>query len=197
MRAAALAPLLAGFFLSLLALAAPARGAEWRIEQLMERLREVKTVRATFVETRHLAMLNAPLTSSGTLLYSAPGRLEKHTLKPRVERLTLDRDRLTVQGGEQGRSRTIFLQQYPVVWAFVEGIRSTLAGDLPTLSRFYDLRLSGAQGGWQLALYPGEQAMQAVVKEIRIAGRGEHITAVEVFEANGDRSVMSITEAPS
>ena len=49
-----------------------------------------------FVERKYLAMLTAPLDFSGTLVYTAPGRLEKNTLAPKPERLVLDQDKLTL-----------------------------------------------------------------------------------------------------
>ena len=45
----------------------------------MQNLAQVKSAKGKFVERKYLAMLNAPLDSSGTLVYTAPGRLEKFT----------------------------------------------------------------------------------------------------------------------
>ena len=114
-----------------------ARGAEagWGVEALMKSLRQVKSAKARFVERRDLAALTAPLRSSGTLVYVAPGRVEKHTLKPAPESVIIEGDRLTVEKVEGGPKRVFNLPDYPVFWAFVESIRSTLAGDLETLSR--------------------------------------------------------------
>ena len=36
--------------------------------------------------------------------------------------------------------------------------------------------------------------MQTVVKEIHIGGRGNRVRTIEIIEAEGDRSVMTITE---
>ena len=44
----------------------------------------------TFVEQHFLAMLDRPLESSGELLYDAPDRLEKRTLRPKPETLLLE-----------------------------------------------------------------------------------------------------------
>jgi len=55
----------------------------WDVTRLMRELGEVKSAKARFVERKHLAILSAPLEATGTLLYTAPGRLEKHTLTPR------------------------------------------------------------------------------------------------------------------
>ena len=159
----------------------------------MRELAQVKTANARFIERRHLAILTAPLESSGTLVYIAPDRLEKHTLRPRPESLVLERNELTVESKERNQRRTLVLQDHPVIWAFVESIRSTLAGDLPALSRFYQVGLDGGERRWRLTLKPSEPRMQDVVSEIRISGDRSWINAIEMIETGGDRSVMTIT----
>lgn len=164
----------------------------WDIKRLMQDLAQVKTAKGRFVERKHLAILNAPLQFSGTLIYIAPSRLEKHTLEPRQESLLLEREELTIESKERNRRRTVMLQDYPVIWAFVESIRSTLAGDLTTLKRFYEVVLDGDERKWRLALKPSDPKMRAVVSEIRISGDRNWINAIEIMETGGDRSVMTI-----
>src|SRR5688500_4021106 len=50
-----------------------APGAPWSLEHLMQRLAQVKSAKVSFVERKHLRILNAALESSGTLVYTAPG----------------------------------------------------------------------------------------------------------------------------
>ena len=171
----------------------PAAAADFGVEQLMQALGEVKSSTARFVERKHVTILNAPLESSGTLVYTAPGRLEKHTVAPKTESLVLDGDRLTIENKAQDQRRTFALQEQPVIWAFVEGIRSTLAGDLATLKRFYRVGVEGNERRWRLTLKPNEPRMQDVVREIRINGDRNWINAIEIIETGGDRSVMTIT----
>jgi outer membrane lipoprotein-sorting protein len=170
-----------------------AAAADWGVEQLMQALAAVKSSKARFVERKHMAILNAPLESSGTLVYVAPARLEKHTLAPRPESLVLDGEEITITGDEPNQHRRLNLQDHPVIRAFVESIRSTLAGDLPTLTRFYEVELVGSERKWRLTLKPSEPEMQEVVREIRISGESGSISAIETVETNGDRSVMTIT----
>ena len=167
---------------------------DWGVEQLMQALGEVKSSKARFVERKHLGILTAPLESSGTLIYVAPSRLEKHTLAPRPESLVLEREELTIEDRERDQRRTFSLQEYPVIRAFVESIRSTLAGDLPALTRYYQLGLDGSERKWRLTLKPSEPGMREVVNEIRISGEGRWIHAIEIVETSGDRSVMTITK---
>ena len=74
----------------------PAQAAEWGIEQLMQSMAQIRSGHATFVEKKYIAMLDKPVESSGELFFSAPGRLEKRTLKPRPESMLLDGTTLTV-----------------------------------------------------------------------------------------------------
>jgi hypothetical protein len=173
--------------------APPAAGADLGVEELMRSLAQVGSRTARFVERKHVAILNAPLESSGTLVYTAPGRLEKHTLVPRAESLVLDGERLTLEDKGRDQKRTFALQEQPVIQAFVEGVRSTLAGDLATLSRFYQVALEGDERRWRLLLRPSEQRMQEFVREIRISGSRDRIRTIEIVETEGDRSVMTIT----
>jgi outer membrane lipoprotein-sorting protein len=163
------------------------------LEQLMKDLAQVNSARGTYVERKHLAMLNAPLESSGTLVYVAPGRLEKHMLSPRRESLILDGDQLIIENKDKGQRRTFPLQEHPVLWAFVESVRSTLTGDLATLQRFYEVRLEGDADAWRLRLKPKEARMRQAASEIRVGGSGTWVSVIEIDEAGGDRSVTTIT----
>ena len=168
--------------------------ASWNLEQLMQRLAQVKSARVTFVERKHLRILSAPLESSGTLAYTAPGYLEKHTLAPKPESLVLDKDTLTFEDKTRNRRRTLRLQDYPVLWVFVEGLRSTLAGDLQTLNRLYHVGLEGGESDWRLTLDPREPGIQRMVNRIRIAGSRSAVRSIEIEESGGDRSVMTLAE---
>jgi outer membrane lipoprotein-sorting protein len=188
--------LLAGVWLCVAAAVCPAAevAGDWGLEPLMQSLRLVKTAKGKFVERKHLAILNAPLEFSGTLVYTAPGRIEKHTLLPKPESMVLSGDTLTMENKARNQRRTLVLKDYPVVWAFVEGMRSTLAGDLPSLQRFYQVSLEGNAAQWRLVLKPSEPAMQAWVSEMRISGSQNRVRTIEVIESQGDRSVMTISE---
>ena len=169
----------------------------WGVEQLMQGLSQVKSSKARFVERKQLRILNAPLELTGTLVYTAPRHLEKHTLQPRPETLVLDGDTLTVEDKARNRKRTLTLQQFPVVWALVESIRSTLAGDLAGLNRFYQVSFDGTEREWRLTLEPREIALQRLVTYIRISGSRSSLRQIDVYEAEGDRSIMTITEERS
>lgn len=187
----------AGFLRALLVAAlasfTPAFGASagaWNIEALMHLLARQTSGAATFVEHKHLAILDAPVESSGELRYRAPDRLEKITRAPRPESLVLEGDVLTVE--RDGRKHTVRLGDYPEVAAFIDSIRGTLAGDRAALERTYALDLAGSRDAWTLTLLPRAPKMAEIVLRITIAGRGEQLRRIEILQADGDRSVMDI-----
>jgi len=187
--------------LLLLVAVSSSSAAGWDIEQLMQDLAQVKVAKGRFVERKYLGILTAPLESSGTLTYTAPSRLEKRILTPRAESLVLEGDQLTIVtkgvGKAPDRRRTILLQDYPAISVFVESIRSTLAGDLVLLRRFYEIALDGDERKWRLVLKPRDAKIQELITEIRIGGSRSWIDSIEFFESGGDRSVMAVTrDAP-
>jgi outer membrane lipoprotein-sorting protein len=175
-----------------LALAAlsPAAFAAWDLQQLMETLAQNKSGRATFVDTKRIALLDKPVESSGELLYTAPDRLEKRTLKPKPESMIVNGDELFIERGRQ--KHKLQLQAYPELAAFIDSIRGTLAGDRKALERNYQLSLEGTAERWTLQLLPLDEKMQAVIKGIRIAGARDQVRSIEITQADGDSSLMAI-----
>ena len=164
--------------------------AAWDVAQLMQGLAQNKSGRASFVETKYIAMLDKPVESSGELLFTAPGRLEKRTFKPKPESVLIENGTLTVERGK--RRHVLRLQDYPELVAFTESIRGTLAGDAAALKRIYTLDLEGSQEGWTLNLKPVEPKMQELVQRIRIGGSHADVKSIEIEQADKDRSVMVI-----
>ncbi len=174
----------------LLALSCSSAFAAWDVPQLMQGLAKNKSGRASFVEKKYIALLEAPVESSGELLYTAPDRLEKRTLKPRPESLLIEGGSLTVERGK--RRMVLRLQDYPELVAFTESIRGTLAGDIVALRRVYNLDLEGSEERWTLTLRPIETKMLEVVQRIRIAGVHSDVRTIEIEQTDKDRSVMVI-----
>ncbi len=173
-----------------LATLSPAAFAAWDIQQLMQTLAQNKSGRATFVEAKHIALLDKPVESSGELLFTAPDRLEKRTLKPKPESMIVNGDELLIERGRQ--KYKLQLQAYPELAAFIDSIRGTLAGDRKALELNYRLSLEGTAERWTLQLLPLDEKMQAVIKGIHIAGARDQVRSIEITQADGDSSLMTI-----
>ncbi len=189
--------LLAGLALACATSRAAPETTEWDIARLMQSLSRVETARARFTEQKYMSILKEPLTTSGLLEFHAPDRLEKHVLKPYEERYLVTDDTLVIEQPGKGPARRFILQRYPAMWAFVEGLRGTLAGNVDSLQRFYTIELQGLRERWRMDLKPLDKTMQDMVRSIRIQGAEGQINTIEILEKNGDRSVMTIVpESP-
>ena len=177
-------------FVALALLPAIGYAAEWDIDQLMSGLAQTRSGHVSFVEKKFIAMLDKPVESSGELFYTAPDHLEKRTLKPKAESMTVDAGTLVIERGRQ--KHRLQLQDYPELAAFIDSIRGTLAGDRKALERNYRLSLDGTAERWTLQLLPLDEKMQAVVKRIRIAGARDAVRSIEITQADGDSSLMLV-----
>ena len=173
------------------ALAAPA--APLDITRHFEALARARPERATFVEKKYIAILDRPVESSGELAFTPPDRLEKITTKPRPERVVVDRDTVTLE--RAGKRHSLRLRENPAVAVLVESIRGTLAGDLATLTRTYSVGLDGTPERWRLVLRPLQPELATLADRIEIGGSQAQVATVEIFQADGDRSVMSLSPA--
>jgi outer membrane lipoprotein-sorting protein len=165
------------------------------IDQLMSSLAKHPQGAATFTEKKFISMLDQPVESSGELLFIAPARLEKRTLKPRPETMVLDGDTLTLERGS--RKHVLQLKDYPEVAGMIESIRATLAGDRQALERVYHLALDGDKERWTLTLTPLDPKVGAVIARIRMEGARDDVRSVEILQADGDSSLMNIEKRAS
>ncbi|MHB1084304.1 MAG: LolA family protein [Thiobacillus sp.] len=178
-------------FVCLVLLASPmVQAAPLSIAQLMASLAKHPQGAATFTEKKFISILEQPVESSGELLFIAPARLEKRTLKPRPETMVLDGDTLTLERGK--RKHVLQLRDYPEVAGMIESIRATLAGDRNALERVYHLALDGDPERWTFTLTPLDAKVGKVIARIRMEGARDGVRSVEILQADGDRSLMTI-----
>jgi outer membrane lipoprotein-sorting protein len=167
--------------------------AAWDLQQLMDTLAQNKSGHTTFVEKKYIAMLDRPVESSGELVYTAPDGLEKRTIKPKPESMVINGGELFIERGQQ--KHRLQLQAYPELAAFIDSIRGTLAGDRKALERSYRLSLEGTADHWTLQLLPLNEKMLAVIKRISIAGVRDQVRSIEITQADGDSSLMTIEKS--
>jgi outer membrane lipoprotein-sorting protein len=181
--------MLSGLILPLL-FSAACNAENFTIVQLMQTLEKAKPSHATFIETKHIALLDQPVVSSGELFFTAQDHLEKRTLLPKPESLIVDGNKILIERG----SKTYYftLQNMPELGAFINSIRGTLAGDLNALKRSFQLSLEGNAKQWTLQLAPTNEKMQKILQHIRIAGFNNQIHSIEISQTDGDTALMTI-----
>ena len=176
-----------------MASAAAAGTAQWTLDRLMSTLAHNKSGRASFTETKYLAIADKPIESTGELAFVAPDHLEKVTVSPKPERLVVDGDKLTVDRNQ--RKYTVSLAHYPELAAFIESIRATLAGNRYVLEQLYKVSIGGHGDDWTLTLTPLDSRMLKTVQTIKLDGTRDVLRTVVIEQADGDHSVMQLRNA--
>lgn len=176
--------------LPLLLLVSPAPALAFSLAELQPLLAAVQQARAQFVEERRLSVLDAPLTSRGTLTYRAPAYLQKSVDAPQPGSFTIDGDRLTVEQG--GERQLLDLSAVPQLKAFTESFRAVLAGDFDSLRRLYRLQLEGDREHWTLQLKPRAAPLTRFIDQVTVSGSGADLRRFEVRERGGDRSDLRL-----
>lgn len=173
-------------------MAGPAAALE--LSELMGLLAQRRSGEARFSEQRFVSGLDQTLRYAGTLSFTAPDRLARHTQTPRPESFVVEGNRLVLERG--GHSRQMQLDSQPELAAMVAAMRGTLSGDASALQQHFKPTVSGTPAQWSLTLVPLEYRLLAVVRQLRIDGTLSDLHTVEVQLADGDRSVMTIEPIP-
>jgi Outer membrane lipoprotein carrier protein LolA-like len=99
---------------------------------------------------------------------------------------------------ERGEHRHVLdLQRYPQIQPFVESIRATLAGDRGALERLFHVEFAGSAQRWSLTLVPLDRQLAKAVKQVQIDGSRDQLLHVEIRQADGDRSLMTLRSPPA
>jgi len=165
--------------------------ADADLSQVMRALSTVRAADGRFTERKYLSILSEPLVLEGTVRYRAPDYVRKEYDDPESEAYEVRGDNLTIELPD-GRRRDLSIDEHPVLRAFVESYRGTLAGDLKTLSRHFDLALTGPMDAWRLRLTPRRPELAKYLRAVVMHGNGGKVLRVETLESNGDRSVMTV-----
>lgn len=171
------------------------------LESLMQLLAEKDNSSATFVEYRYSSFLTRPVRLSGRLYYRKPDVLIKENLHPSREKLKIIADSAEFEKVENGKkvTRTLAIEDYPFLESMVVGLRATFAGDLQKLKKFYNIKMSGSSTNWKLELTTKgvvtdpDKLFENSVKRMIINGAGANFRKIEMFDADGERTVIKVT----
>lgn len=162
---------------------------------LFRALATIRGLQAKFEERKTLALLRAPLVSSGVLYYHHGGYLLRHVQQPTESHARITPTALELRTAQQ--SQRIDLRQRPDLKLFVESLTRVLAGDRAALERAYTvifLAPKQLEASWQLKLTPKQAPLNQLVRSLVFTGRGYAIEQLVVEEANGDRTLTTFRD---
>lgn len=186
---------LTAVFFSLFALNLLAEDETDRIslKQLVRFMAEHKEIHATFEEKKYIKGVNAPIESSGELVFVAPSTMIRNTLHPKPEMFKMAGNTITME--RQGKTRSLYIDDYPEISLHFEGMRALLAGDVERLTYLYAVKLTGTLSDWKLALSPFQR--DTMLETLNLNGSRGIVKTVEVRLKDGDYSIMSVSKKDS
>lgn len=159
-----------GILAALLLLSPPA-WAEDLADRIVARLASYPVVRAEFVQTRTVASLTKPVVSTGRLVFSRDG-LDWQVETPVKAEMVFSANGTAEGGAAQAEMGRL--------------VRALVAGDLSELRQSFDIEPHGDLERWTLELRPKRLEIAQHLRGI-VLGGGQHLQAIDVVEANGDR----------
>ena len=171
-----------------------AEARQWSLPDVMGALARRRSGTARFREERHFRHLTAPIILTGTLSYTAAGRLVKSVETPRKERLVIDGNTVIIHGADNEPPRTALLSDIPALAGTIIALRAILSGDVAMLRRHFTVSLTGVVRDWRIILVPRPGPLRERIARITVNGIAGSPSRFEVRQPDGDRIVTYITE---
>jgi len=154
------------------------------LEAMMQRMASTPGVRAEFREEKHLALLDAPLVSEGTLYFVPPSRMARITSRPGKTVLVIDGGRMSYTDAT-GASQ-VDLAGSRVARSMVENFVVLFGGDLAALRERYRIDFEAEGMRWQMRLMPKAAPLSQFIASIEMRGVGPALEEMVIHEADGD-----------
>lgn len=157
---------------------------------LMQDMAAVKHRVVQYKEEKLIDLLEAPISSEGTLEYIAPDKLVRNVHKPFRVRYIIGNKQITIE--KVNKSQTRDLDEVPMVRTFIESFRAVLAGDLIILQKHYVVEFNGDRKRWEIILRPKNKKLSGYVNKIHLSGAGDMLLLYIVEDSNGDLTRMQL-----
>lgn len=191
---APIALLLAALIAASTATAQDALAEDCTLAQVLKSRATIRESAAAFTQERRIKYVSEPLHSSGRLHYVAPAHLEMAVEMPQPESFVYEDGVLTIETAGAHPVRQISVESDAILSAMFAGLLGTLAGNEDALRDDFHVGFNAEACWWRMTLVPKLKRVLAKVREINLRGTDERIEEAEVVQANGDRSVLRISE---
>ncbi len=147
---------------------------------------------AEFTETKHIALLEAPLHTTGRLFFIPPNRMARYTTAPSRSSLIIDGDRLHFD--DESGADGVDLAANPVARTFVDNFIVLFNGDLAELQRRYEAEFAIDGDDWSLRLEPRSATLSRLIEAVIMRGDAGGMRSMMLRETGGDVTETVFTQ---
>lgn len=165
----------------------PASEQDAVLQKMSDNLQSIKTLRAGFVQERHLSMFLDVLSARGTLYFEIPDRLRWELTEPYTSVLLFNGGYVAKFNLENGRLQKMKLGMEDLLQEVLKQIISIMSGDFKKVRDVYTISLIHGKD-YKVIMKPVSAGMAKVIKslELSIDQASNHVTKITIREPQGD-----------
>ena len=164
------------------------------LSDLLSLRAEIQEDSAAFTQERRIHYVSDPLLSSGYLRFVAPDHLEMIVSNPEAESFIYDDGMLSFNRPGEEHTDQVSVDSNLLLSAMFSGLIGTLSGNEDELKRVFFVKFEADGCNWRMSLMPKSKRVLEKVQEIELRGMEKRIDEIEIWQANGDHSILRITK---
>jgi outer membrane lipoprotein carrier protein len=171
--------------------AAAGRDATENLERIAAVQRNVRALRARFVQRRTLDLFREELVSRGVVYFKRPDRFRWEVEEPARVTMILRGDKILTRSAAADEPYAMSLPPAG------REIAALLTGSVESAQRLFDARWApGGNGGDRLVLRPRQPSLARTIRAVTLdlGPHGEHVQRIVIEEAMGDRIDIGFSE---
>ena len=152
-----------------------------------------QTLRARFTQTKHLALLDEPLISTGRFVFKRPDRMRLEIQSPRPATIVINGRQVSIPGLSEGDQKQLAMT--PMTAMFTE-LGAMFGGSAATLRQHFDVSAKPAGDAIEVTLRPTVPDWQRLFRTIglRFAGPDLLISSMQLEDALGDHLEIAMSD---
>jgi hypothetical protein len=174
--------------------ATTAHATDELLHAIFQQLGQRQSYQVDYVEKKNLAIVDVPLTQSGSLSFVPPDTMVRKQATPTRQTFIIKGNRASIESSSG--TKQVALDRVPALQALLLSIQAVLSGDMTRLKSYYTIAATGDIGSWQLQLTP-QGRLASYIRSIRFDGHRDDVTRIRIDEVDGDWSDMTLTPARS
>ena len=114
--------------------------------------------------------------------------------KPQPESFIYDSGVLSFDTADGKAAGQVSVDSDLLLSAMFSGLVGTLSGNEDELRHAFFIEFVAETCNWRMSLTPKSKRVSEKVQKIDLKGRDQHLDELEILQANGDRSILTISE---
>lgn len=152
----------------------------------------IRNIQCSFVQTKHLSMLNSKMVSKGRMIYQRPNSLCWEYQSPYRYVFVINGAKVLIKQG--GHKNTIDVKSSRMFREITRIMMNSVTGKNLTSSSDFTVKMYTAGNDYVAALTPKKRQMKSMFAAIRIYFDATHSTVykIEMTEKGGDRTEIEL-----